>query len=206
VQGIAQTAKSPLLPADLRRISALLPSGLAGTRDRALLLLGFAGALRRSELVGLNVEDLDFREEGLVITLRRSKTDQEREGRQVGIPYGSDPTTCPFRSVRAWIRASGINAGALFRPVSRNGTLGQSRLSDRSVALLVKRFAEQIGKDASCFSGHSLRAGLVTAAALAGVSDRSIMAQTGHRSANMVRRYVRDCSLFRDNAAGRTGL
>jgi integrase len=206
VQGIAQIAKSPLLPADLRRIASVLPSGLAGTRDRALLLLGFAGALRRSELVGLNFEDLDFREEGLVVTVRRSKTDQEGEGREIGVPYGSDPATCPFRAVRAWVRVSGIGGGALFRPVDRSGNLGQGRLSDKSVALLVKRYTKAIGKDSASFSGHSLRAGLVTAAALAGVSERSIMAQTGHRSADMVRRYVRGCSLFQDNAAARTGL
>ena len=182
------------------------PTGLGGARDRALLLLGFAGAFRRSELVGIDVEDLGFREEGLVVTLRRSKTDQEGEGRRVGIPYGSDPATCPFRAVRAWLKLSGIDSGPLFRPIDRRGRLGPSRLTDKSVALLVKRYVKDVGLDPARFSGHSLRAGLVTAAALAGASERSIMAQTGHRSPNMVRRYIRECSLFQDNAAAKTGL
>jgi integrase len=205
-KGVAQTGKAALLTADLRQMLAAIPSGLIGIRDRALLLLGFAGAFRRSELVALNVEDLDFREEGLVIGLRRSKTDQEGQGREVGIPYGSDPSTCPYRNTRAWLRASAIEQGSLFRRVDRHGRIGPERLSDKGVALIVKRYAAAIGRDASQFAGHSLRAGLVTSAAMAGASERSIMAQTGHRSVGMVRRYVRSCSLFQDNAAAKTGL
>jgi integrase len=205
-KGVAQTAKSPLHPADLRRIARDLPSGLAGVRDRTLLLLGFAGAFRRSELVALNAEDLDFREDGLVITLRRSKTDQEAAGREIGIPYGSDPATCPVRAGRNWLKVSAIATGPLFRSVDRFGTLRETRLTDKSVALIVKRHAERIGKDVARFSGHSLRTGLVTAAALVGASEHSIMAQTGHRTTTMVRRYIRACSLFQDNAAARTGL
>jgi len=206
VKGLAQQVKAPVLTADLRQMVAELPAGLQGARDRALLLLGFSGAFRRSELVALNIEDLEFREDGLVITLHRSKTDQEGAGRQIGIPYGSDPTTCPFRAARAWLKAAALEAGALFRGVDRHGRLGGTRLSDKSVALVVKRYATAIGKDASHFAGHSLRAGLVTAAAMAGASERSIMAQTGHRSTAMVRRYVRNASLFQDNAAAKTGL
>lgn len=123
VQGVAQNQKAPLLPADLRRIAGFVPTSLAGTRDRALLLVGFAGALRRSELVGLDVEDLQFREEGLSVTVRRSKTDQEGQGRQVGVPYGSDPATCPFRAVRAWVRDSGISGGP---SLSSGGSLRRS--------------------------------------------------------------------------------
>jgi integrase len=185
---------------------ATLPEGLLGTRDRALLLIGFAGAFRRSELVGLNVEDASFTGDGLVVTLPRSKTDQEGEGRKVGIPYGSNPATCPVRSLRAWIETAGITAGPLFRSVNRYGRVQPGRLSDKAVALIVKRYAQASGRDARTFSGHSLRVGLVTAAAMAGASERAIMNQTGHRSTVMVRRYIRDASLFRDNAAARAGL
>ncbi|MFN7992735.1 MAG: site-specific integrase [Bryobacteraceae bacterium] len=205
-KGVAQTAKMPILVADLRRMMTILPEGLTAIRDRSLLLLGFAGAFRRSELVSLNVEDLDFQEEGLVVSLRRSKTDQEGEGRKIGVPYGSDPATCPYRSTRFWLKASSIQSGPLFRAIDRFDRVGRDRLSDRSVALIVKRYTRAIGKDASQFSGHSLRSGLVTAAVRAGASERSIMAQTGHRSVTMVRRYIRDASLFMDNAAATTGL
>ena len=183
-----------------------LPEGLLGIRDRALLLVGFAGAFRRSELVGLDIADLDFNHDGLTVTLRRSKTDQEGEGRKVGLPYGSNPSTCPVRSLQAWIEASAIEAGPVFRSVNRHGRLQPDRLSDKAVALVVKRRAEAAGLDPSRYAGHSLRAGLATAAANAGVSERAIMAQTGHRSVQMVRRYIRDGSLFRENAAAKVGL
>ena len=185
---------------------ANLPDRLLGVRDRALLLVGFAGAFRRSELVSLNVRDLKFTNDGLTVTLRRSKTDQEGSGRKVGIPYGSSPETCPVRSLRAWLEASGIESGPVFRPINRHGQIRPSRLSDRAVALIVKRAAEAAGKDPAEFAGHSLRSGLATAAAIGGASERAIMKQTGHRSTAMVRRYIRDGSLFRENAAARVGL
>jgi integrase len=186
-------------------MGALAP-GIAGMRDRALLLVGFAGAFRRSELVALNIEDLEFREEGLLVALRRSKTDQERAGRTIGIPAGSDSTTCPCRGLRAWVEAAGLTRGSLFRAVDRRGRVSERRLSDRAVALVVKRYALAIGRDPNEFAGHSLRAGLVTSAALAGASETSIMAQTGHHSPDMVRRYVRIRSVFLENAAAKVGL
>jgi integrase len=134
------------------------------------------------------------------VTLRRSKTDQEGEGRKVGIPFGSTPACCPVRTLRAWLDAAGISEGPLFRPV-KGTKVGVTRLSDKAVARLVKRAAQDAGLDPSSLSGHSLRAGLATAAAKAGKSERSIMAQTGHRSASMLRRYIRDGDLFTDNAA-----
>jgi len=204
--GTAQAQKAPLLTAGLRTVVGTLPDRLIGTRDRALLLVGFAGAFRRSELVGLNREDIEFSTDGLVVTLRRSKTDQDGQGRKVGLPYGSNPDTCPVRSLRAWLDASGIEAGPMFRHVNRHGHMQPGRLSGAAVALVVKRHAGAAGLDASKFSGHSLRAGLATSAAIAGASDRSIMNQTGHRSLNMVRRYIRDASLFRENAAAVVGL
>lgn len=205
VEGIAPTQKTPATTDTLRAMLETLPDGLLGGRDRALLLLGFAGAFRRSELVGLRVSDLAFGAEGLVVTLRRAKTDQEGEGRRVGIPYGSNPATCPVRSVQGWLDRSGISEGPIFRSVDRHGRIGD-RLSDKAVALVVKRCADAAGLDARDFSGHSLRSGLATAAAIAGVSERAIMQQTGHRSTAMVRRYIRDGSLFRDNAAAKVGL
>lgn len=205
-RGTAPTVKAPTLTEDIRRMVASLPSGLLGVRDRALLLVGFAGAFRRSELVGLNRGDCEFTTEGVVITLRRSKTDQEGAGRKTAIPYGLNADTCPVRALLAWIDAAGITEGPLFRSVNRHGTVQPGRLSGYSVAIVVKRHATTAGLDAERYAGHSLRAGLATSAAIAGASERSIMAQTGHRSFSMVRRYIRDGSLFRENAAARVGL
>lgn len=204
--GTAQTGKAPAMLEDIRRMVDTLPDCPLGVRDRALLLLGFAGAFRRSELVALNVEDIETTTDGLVVHLRRSKTDQEGQGRKVGIPYGSNPATCPVRSLQKWLTLSGITAGPLFRSVNRHGQISEKRLSDKAVALVVKRAAEAAGLDPKKYSGHSLRAGLATSAAAAGKSERSIMAQTGHKSVNMVRRYIRDGNLFRDNAAAGIGL
>jgi integrase len=181
-------------------------AGLIGTRDRALILLGFAGAFRRSELVGLDVEDCVFGKDGLTVTLRRSKTDQTGEGRKIGIPYGSNPDTCPVRNVQAWLEIAGATAGPLFRSINRHGQVQAGRLSGIDVARVVKKLAERAGLDAGKYAGHSLRAGHATAAAIAGASERSIMRQTGHRSVQMVRRYIRDGSLFRENSAGKLGL
>lgn len=203
--GVAQSAKAPVLVENLRHMVGSLRPGVIGIRDRALLLVGFAGAFRRSELVGLDLDDVQFTSDGLVVTLRRSKTDQEGEGRKVGLPYGSTPETCPVRAVRAWIEASGIESGPLFRSITRHGKV-QGRLSGFAVALVVKQYANAAGLGAAAYSGHSLRAGLVTSAAIAGASERSIMSQTGHRSTAMVRRYVRDANLFRENAAAKVGL
>jgi integrase len=176
-----------------------------GTRDRALLLVGFAGAFRPSELVALDMADLQFTGDGLVITLRRSKVDQEGEGRKLGIPYGTNPDTCPVRSLKAWLEAGGIESGPVFCSITRHGKIG-ARLSSYAVALVVEQYAGALGLDAATYAGHSLRAGLATSAAIAGASERAIMNQTGHRSAAMVRRYIRDGNLFRENTAARVGL
>ncbi len=148
-----------MLTADLRLMIAVLPDSLIGRRDACLLLLGFASALRRSELVALNVEDLSETDEGLVVTVRRSKTDQEGEGREIGVPYGSNPSTCPVRATRAWLEASGIESGPVFRSVDRHGTVGTTALSGKAVALIVKRTVEAAGLDPARFAAHSLRSG-----------------------------------------------
>ena len=180
--------------------------GLIGLRDRALILLGFAGAFRRSELVSLTLEDCAFGKDGLTVTLRRSKTDQSGEGRKIGIPYGSNPETCPVRSLQSWLELGAIGGGPVFCSINRHGKIQAGRLSGGDVARIVKKLVERAGLDPSKFAGHSLRAGHATSAAIAGASERSIMNQTGHRSVQMVRRYIRDGSLFRENSAGELGL
>lgn len=215
--GTAQKGKSPAVIDDVRLMVNSLPDTLLGVRDRALLLVGFAGAFRRSELVSLNVDDVEITREGLVVYLRKSKTDQEGEGRKIGIPYGSHPDTCPVRALEDWLEEADIQSGPLFRALNRHGQiLGErrdkngrhysERLSDKAVARVVKRTAEAAGLDSTKYAGHSLRAGLATSAAVAGVSERAIMAQTGHKSVNMVRRYIREGNLFRENAAASVGL
>lgn len=204
--GTATTQKAPTLTDDVRAMVSLADDGLIGARDRALVLLGFAGAFRRAELVALDVSDLDFSRDGLTVTLRRSKTDQEGQGRKVGIPYGSNPETCPVRVVQRWLEASGIADGPAFRSLNRHGQVQPARLSPIDVARVVKKLAVRVGLDPARFGGHSLRAGHATAAAMAGASERSIMNQTGHRSVQMVRRYIRQGTLFRENSAGKLGL
>jgi integrase len=201
--GTAPRQKDAIGPSELRAMVRSRPESLQGLRDRALLLLGFAGAFRRSELVGLDVVNMVAIEDGLVATITRSKTDQDGQGRKVGIPFGSAPDCCPVRSLRRWLESAGISDGPLFRAV-RGPKVGTARLSDKAVARLVKRAAAAAGLDPTHLAGHSLRSGFATAAAKAGKSERSIMAQTGHRSAQMVRRYIRDSGLFSENAA--TGL
>jgi integrase len=205
-KGTAQKGKSPILVEDLRRMLGGLPGNLLGVRDRVLMLIGFCGAFRRSELVALDAADVAVTREGLVVTIRRSKTDQEAEGRKIGIPYASHLETCPVRSLQDWLEKSGITEGPLFRPIDRFGRMSSIRLSAAAVADIVKRQAAVVGLNASDFAGHSLRSGLATSAAAAGASERSIMNQTGHRSVNMVRRYIKDGSLFRENAVAVVGL
>jgi site-specific recombinase XerD len=204
--GMAPAQKAPALTSDIRAMIDATDTGLIGVRDRALILLGFAGAFRRTELVSLDVEDCAFGKDGLTVTLRRSKTDQEGTGRKVGIPYGSNPDTCPVRVLQAWLEQMAITSGPLFRSINRHGQVQSGRLSGIDVARIVKKLAERAGLEAAKYAGHSLRVGHATSAAIAGASERSIMNQTGHRSVQMVRSYIRDGSLFRENSAGKLGL
>jgi integrase len=204
--GTAQQGKAPAVVEELKKMLEPLPKTRVGLRDRALLLLGFAGAFRRSELVSLDVADLEFTRAGLVVTLRKSKTDQEGKSRRLGIPYGSSETTCPVRSVQAWLDSARITDGPVFRSLDMFDRVQPERLSDKAVARIVKRRAKAVGLDPARYAGHSLRAGLATSAAMAGASERVIMSQTGHRSADMVRRYIREGSLFQSNPAAMVGL
>jgi integrase len=192
--GTARKEKAPLLIGDLRRAVKAAPK----LRDRALLLVTFAAALRRSEASAMNIADLTFTEDGLTLFLPRRKNDQEGAGTKIGVPYGSDPATCPVRVLRAYIEERDLG------PVFLNQSGG--RLGDRSVALIVKRAVSRIGLDPAEFGGHSLRAGFATSAAKAGAPERAIMRQTGHRSLPMLRRYIRDGELFTENAAAVVGL
>lgn len=188
--GTAQRRKAPITLQDLRNMITAAGSDLRGLRDKALLLLGWAGAFRRSELVALDVEDL--RINGVLkVYLKRSKTDQEGAGSVKVIPAtGND--LCPVAALRAWLDAAQITSGAVFRSIDRWGWVRNSRLSDRDVARIVKRLAEAAGLDPRQFSGHSLRAGFVTTAATAGVPEWQIQEVTGHKSAQVLRRYIRD--------------
>jgi site-specific recombinase XerD len=200
--GGARNKKAPAVAAKMHSMVATAPEGLAGLRDRALLLLGFAGAFRRSELVALDVADLEENETGLLVTIRGSKTDQERQGVTIAIARGD--IACPVKALRAWLDAAGIEAGPIFRPIDRHGNLLPSRLTAQSVANIVKAYAGRAGFDASTFSGHSLRSGFLTSAAGKGASIFKMMDVSRHKSVDTLRGYVRDAELFKDHAG--TGL
>lgn len=204
--GTEQTPKQPLFTENLRAMIDRLPNSAIGVRDRALLLIGFAGALRRSELVNVRVQDVMETKEGLVIRILRSKTDQEGKGRQVAIPYGSAPETCPVRAWREWIASGQLTEGPLFRRIDRHGHVNDRALHRDSIGAIVKRAAQAAGLDGNLYAGHSLRAGLCTQAYINGARELDIMRQTGHKSLETVRKYIRGRGLFRDNPAAKLGL
>ena len=196
--GSAPTKKAP---ATADRIIAMLPAadtGLADLRDRALLLLGFAGAFRRSELVALDLEDIEETKDGLRVKIRRGKTDQEGKGAIIAIVRGA--LACPVAAYKAWIELANIPTGPVFRPIAKGERLQQARLTDRSVAKIVKAHAARIGLDPAVFSGHSLRSGFLTSAAARGASIFKMMDVSRHKSMDTLRGYVRNAELFRDHA------
>ena len=199
--GTSQRQSKPLLREDLFLILDKMKQRPKDVRDRALILLGFAGGFRRSELVGLDYADIKNVREGLIVTLRRSKTDQELAGRKIGIPHGRT-RHCPVAALEAWLALSPITIGPLFRHIDRHGRIHPERLSGEAVSLVVKERLPAAGIDPAGFSGHSLRAGFATSAAQAGVSSWKIRQQTGHSSDAMLSRYIRDGELFLGNAAG----
>jgi site-specific recombinase XerD len=183
-------------------MAAAAPNTLVGLRDRALLLLGFAGALRRSELVALDVDDLEEAEGGLCIRIVRSKTDQEGQGAVIAILPGA--IACPIKSVKAWLTAAKITDGPVFRPIVKGGRMTSDRLSDKSAVDIIKRYAQCIGLDAKSVAEHSLRAGFLTSAAAGGATIFKMMDVSRHRSVDPLRGYIRDAELFSDHAG--TGL
>lgn len=196
--GAAPIRKTPATADMVRTMVATIPADANGLRDRALLLLGFAGAFRRSELVALDLADLEFGDGGLRVHIRRSKTDQDGQGATIGIALGS--VACPVAAVRAWIAVAGIVDGPLFRPVAKGSRVAAARLSADSVANIVKRHAKRLGFDPATFAGHSLRSGFLTSAAGRGASIFKMMDVSRHRSVDTLRGYVRDAELFRDHA------
>ncbi|MEP9373859.1 site-specific integrase [Mesorhizobium sp. KR1-2] len=199
--GTAQREAKPLIRDDLFVVLHCIGDRPKDLRDKALLLVGFAGAFRRSELIGLDVADIEQVRQGIVVTLRRSKTDQTGAGRKIGIPFGRT-RWCPVRHLSDWLDNARIDDGAVFRSVDRHGRIADQRLSSEAVSIIVKGRTEAAGFDPNAYSGHSLRAGLATSAAMAGASTWKIRAQTGHASDAMLARYIRDGSLFEHNAAG----
>ena len=209
--GVAQNQKEPIMIEDLREMmkhcstEEMDEKYLTKVRDKALLLLGFAGAFRRSELVSIDFEDLKMVREGYVVKLRRSKTDQEGAGREVAIPYGSNPQTCPVRAILDWLNCSKIGSGPIFRPINKHGHVLSSRLSSKAVSLIIKKNPHLRGKEGN-FSGHSLRAGFVTTAAIKGVAEHTIMKQTGHKRSDTLKKYIRAADLWKENPAAKVGL
>ncbi len=200
--GTAALRKAAPIELDpLERLTAPIDTAtLAGRRDRALLLLGFAAALRRSELVALDVEDLCFdAARGVRIKIRASKTDQQRAGAAVAVPYArAGNTMCAVRALQTWLSAAGIHRGPVFRRMRRGDTIGEQRLTDQSVALIVKRRAQTAGLPTALLSGHSLRAGYATAAASAGIEERKIANVTRHKNLPVLRGYIRAATAFDD--------
>ncbi|SMF75503.1 Site-specific recombinase XerD [Candidatus Pelagibacter sp. HIMB1321] len=203
-KGSIQNGKKPLLINYIKQIINVIDDQINNEikkqRDKSIILIGFSGGFRRNEIVSLNYEDLDFVPEGLKINLKRSKTDQLGEGLLKGLPYFDNPKYCPVISVKNWIDISKINSGALFRRFLKGSKLSENRLTDQSVALLIKEYLKLAGIENRNYSGHSLRSGFATSAAESGAEERSIMAMTGHKSAEMVRRYIKEANLFKNNA------
>jgi site-specific recombinase XerD len=203
-KGSVQKGKKPLLISNLKLIINVIDKSkyedIKKYRDRSIILIGFSGGFRRNEIVSLDYDDLDFVSEGLKINLKRSKTDQFGEGSVKGLPYFDNAQYCPVLSLKNWIEVSNISSGPLFRRFSKGSKLSENRLTDQTVALLIKKYLKLAGIDNKNYSGHSLRSGFATTAAESGAEERSIMAMTGHKSTEMVRRYIKEANLFKNNA------
>ena len=209
-KGSMQVGKKPILISHLKQIINVIDDQkikeIKKLRDRTLILLGFGGGFRRTELISIDHEDLDFVEEGVKITLRRSKTDQLGEGLVKGLPYFTNEKYCPVKSLKNWIKLSHIKSGPIFRRFAKSSILTSHRLTDQSVVLKIKECLKLAGIENKNFSGHSLRSGFATVAAESGADERSIMAMTGHKSTQMVRRYIREANLFKNNALNKIKL
>lgn len=199
--GTASREAKPVLREDLFQMLECMGDSAKDMRDKALLLLGFAGAFRRSELVSIDVADIEHIRQGIVVTLRRSKTDQEGRGRKIGIPFGRSKW-CPVKELAAWLEQAKIETGPVFRGVNRHDHVADQRLSGEAVCIIIKQRVAAAGFDPTGYSGHSLRAGLATSATMVGASAWKIRQQTGHASDAMLNRYIRDGDMFTSNAAG----
>ena len=203
-KGTFQKAKKPLLISSLKKIINVIDQQkkeeIKKLRDRSIILIGFSGGFRRNEIVSLDYDDLDFVPEGLKLSIRRSKTDQFGEGFTKALPYFDSSQYCPVVSLKKLLDLSKIRSGPVFRRFSKGSKLSENRLTDQTVALLIKEYLNLAGIDSENFSGHSLRSGFATSAAESGVEERNIMAMTGHKSTEMVRRYIKEANLFKNNA------
>ena len=208
--GAYQRGKRPISLVQLRNIATNIfnkkISELKKYRDKAIILLGFAGGFRRSELVSLDFEDFEFVNEGVKILLRKSKTDKFSEGYIKGIPYFENKNFCPVNSIIDWFKYSGIKKGPIFKKISKSNKLLNNRLTDQSIALIIKEHLLNSNYNPSDYSGHSLRSGFATIAAEMGADERSIMTMTGHKSVQMVRRYIKEANLFTNNALSKIKL
>ena len=209
-KGSIQTGKKPILINHLKQIINVIDQQkiekIKKLRNRTLILIGFGGGFRRTELISIDHEDLDFVEEGVKITLRRSKTDQFGEGLVKGLPFFTNEKYCPVTSLKNWINISKIKTGPIFRRFAKGSILTGNRLTDQSVVLIIKDCLKLAGIENQNFSGHSLRSGFATVAAESGADERSIMAMTGHKTTQMVRRYIREANLFNNNALNKIKL
>ena len=203
-KGSIQKGKKPLLINNLKELINAIDKynndEIKKFRDRSIILIGFSGGFRRNEIVSLDLDDLDFVKEGLKINLKRSKTDQFGEGSVKGLPYFDNTQYCPVICLKKWIEISNIKTGPLFRRFTKGSRLTNDRLTDQTVALLLKKYLKLAGIHSENYSGHSLRSGFATSAAESGAEERSIMAMTGHKSTEMVRRYIKEANLFKNNA------
>ena len=203
-KGSIQKGKKPLLINILKELINVIDEQdkeeIKKFRDRSIILIGFSGGFRRNEIVSLDYDDLDFVREGLKIDIKRSKTDQFGEGTKKALPYFDNSQYCPVVSLQKWIKISNISSGPLFRRFSKGSSLSENRLTDQTVALLIKEYLKLAGIDSKNYSGHSLRSGFATSAAESGAEERSIMTMTGHKSTEMVRRYIKEANLFKNNA------
>ena len=209
-KGTIQKSKKPLLINNLKELINVIDEqkneDIKKLRDRTIILIGFSGGFRRNEIVSLDYDDLNFVEEGLKIQIKRSKTDQFGEGSVKALPYFNSSKYCPVISLKNWIEISRIDSGPLFRRFVKGSKLSKSRLTDQTVALLIKKYLNLAGINSKNYSGHSLRSGFATSAAESGAEERSIMAMTGHKSTEMVRRYIKEANLFKNNALNKMKL
>ena len=203
-KGSIQKGKKPLLISYLKKLIDVIDEvnneKLKQLRDRSIILIGFSGGFRRNEIVSLDYDDLDFVTKGLKINLKRSKTDQFGEGSIKALPYFDNPQYCPVISIQNWLKISEITSGPMFRRFIKGSKLSENRLTDQTVALIIKKYLKLAGINNKNYSGHSLRSGFATSAAESGAEERSIMAMTGHKSTEMVRRYIKEANLFKNNA------
>ena len=202
-KGTVQKGKKPILINELRKILNVIDQedceDIKKLRDKSIILIGFSGGFRRNEIVSLDYEDLDFVYEGVKITVKRSKTDQFGEGSIKALPYLENNLYCPVTILKRWLNISKITKGPIFRRFSKGSRLTNYRLTDQTVALIIKDYLNKTGIDSKNYSGHSLRSGFATSAAESGAEERSIMTMTGHKSTEMVRRYIREANLFKNN-------